>query len=92
MVMKSAERRNNVAERLAQNNPPILTHTWLTTFAEVTRSPLDPIWILPKDYREVTNGTPFYREAPTRSFQYRRQAEREAFVESKIKKHSLLEN
>ena len=91
MVLKSAERRNNTAERLAQNNPPILTIVWLTTFAEVTADPLGAIWIQPKDYREVTRGTPFDAEKKTHAFVYRRQPERETFVEKNIKKSRLLE-
>jgi hypothetical protein len=90
MVLKSAERRNNAAERLAQNNPPILTLVWLTTLAEVTADPLGPIWIQPKDYREVTRGTVFDTESRPPAFGYRRQPEREKFIEAKIKKSRLL--
>jgi hypothetical protein len=91
IVLKSAERRNNTAERLLQNNPPILTQTWLTTFDEVTADPLGAIWIQPKDYREVTTGTQFDTAKPNRNFAYRRQREREMFVEERIKKRRLLE-
>jgi hypothetical protein len=90
MVLKSAERRNNTAERLAQNNPPILTFVWLTTLAEVTADPLGAIWIQPKDYREITTGTPFESGRNTSAFGYRSQPEREAFVEKNIKKSCLL--
>jgi len=38
-VFKTAERRNNTAERLIQGNPPILTQVWLTTFSEATADP-----------------------------------------------------
>ncbi len=38
-----------------------------------------------------TRGTRFYNERPNRAFEYRRQPEREAFVEEKIKKWRLLE-
>jgi hypothetical protein len=86
IVLKSAERRNNTAERLVQNNPPILTQTWLTTLAEATADPLGAIWIRPKDYREVTDGTPFDTAKPNRNLVYRRQPERELFIESKIRK------
>ena len=86
IVLKSAERRNNTAERLVQNSPPILTQTWLTTFAEVTADPLGAIWIRPKDYREATDGTAFDTAKPNRNFAYRRQPEREMFIESKIQK------
>lgn len=90
MVLKSAVRRNNLAERLAHNTPAILTHTWLTTLGDVTSDPLGTIWIQPKDYREVTQGTPFHNERPSRNFAYRHQPEREAFIESKIPKLRLL--
>jgi hypothetical protein len=90
MVLKSAERRNNLAERLAHNVPAVLTHAWLTTLAEATSNPLGAIWIQPKDYREVTMGTPFYNERPAREFAYRHRPERDAFIESKIKKLRLL--
>jgi hypothetical protein len=91
LILKNAERRNNTAERLVQNNPPILTQVWLTTSAEVTTNPLGPIWIQPVDYRNVTRGTTFDAERPRRDLIYRRQPEREALAESKIKKLSLLE-
>ena len=90
MVLKSVERRNNLAERLAQNNPPIMSLAWLTTLAEVVADPLGPIWIQPGEYRAVTQGTPFYREQSNRAFAYRRQPEREAYIEQNIKKHRLL--
>lgn len=91
IVMKSAERRNNTAARLTQNNPPILTLTWLTTMDEVTRDPLGAIWIQPKDYRDATVGTLFDTERKLPMGVYRRQPEREAFIESKIVKRRLLE-
>lgn len=90
MVLKSVERRNNTAERLVQLTPPILSLVWLTTFAEVTTDPFGAIWIQPKDYREVTDKTPFDTNNVQRTDIYRRQTERDAFVESKIKKLKLL--
>jgi len=92
MVFKNAERRNNTAERLLNNNPPILSQIYLTTFAEVTADPLGPIWIEPKDYRAVIDGTPFDTSRQLPSYAYRRQPEREALVEAKIRKFRLLEN
>jgi len=92
IVLKSAERRNNTAERLMKSNPPILTLTWLTTLAEVTSDPLGAIWIQPKSYREAITGTPFDPERKLPSGAYRRRSEREAFVESKIQKLHLLES
>jgi hypothetical protein len=90
MVFKSAERRNNTAERLLQNNPPIFKQVYLSTFAEVTSDPFGAIWICPADYRDATKGTEFDAERKTPAFTYRRQPEREIFVESKVKKSSLL--
>lgn len=91
MVFKSAERRNNTAERLLRHTPPILTQVWLTTLAEVTSDPLGPIWILPVDYRKLTTGTQYDGQRPNRRSEYRRQGEREVFIESKIRKRRLLE-
>lgn len=92
IVLKSAERRNNFAERLIQINPPVLRMTWLTTLAEVTTDPLGSIWIQPVDYRDAIKDTRFYRETRHYNFEYRRQPEREAFVETKIQKRKLLES
>lgn len=91
MVFKSAERRNNTAERLLQNTPPILTMVWLATFADATADPYGPIWIRPSEYLDATKDTPFDAERQIKSFAYRRNAEREMFIESKIQKRSLLE-
>lgn len=90
MVFKSEERRNNMAERLIHNNLPILTLIWLTTFAEVTANPLGAIWIQPKDYREVTKGTPFEGKPRHNQWAYKRQTAREVFIEKKVRKSSLL--
>ncbi len=92
MVFKNAERRNNTAERLVSNHPPILSQMCLTTVAEVTANPLGAIWIEPKDYRAATDGTPFDTSRKIPTFAYRRQPEREALVEAKIRKFSLFGN
>src|SRR5579859_4896563 len=84
MVFKSAERRNNTAERLLQNNPPIFTQTWLSTFEEVTTDPLGAIWIRPLDYEAVTKGTAFDTDRKRNSWAYRRQLERDRLVDDKI--------
>ena len=90
MVFRTAERRNNTAERLAQSTPRILTQVWLTTLAEATTNPLGPIWIVPADYRSATEGTAYYNEQPNRRFEYRRRPDREAFVEANIRKLCVL--
>lgn len=90
MVFKTAERRNNTAERLLQNTPAILTLTWLSTLAEVSADPLGAIWFRPADYRDATKGTPFDAERKTPAFGYRRQNDRDLLVEKNIKKLALL--
>jgi hypothetical protein len=89
-IFKNAERRNNMAERLLENNPPIFTQVMLSTFNEVVAHPLDPIWTCPRDYREATKGTPFDTDGRQRQFGYQRQTAREIFVEKNINKSPLL--
>lgn len=90
MVFNSAERRNNTAERLLQSPQPIFKQVCLATLADATRDPFGAIWIRPFDYREATRGTPFNADRPRETWQYKRQAEREAFIEKHIHKHSIL--
>jgi hypothetical protein len=89
VVCPSAERRNNLAEGLLLLSPPINTQVWLTTFAEMTVDPLGAVWVQPKDYREVTAGTPYAPQAVQRGH-YRSRPDREAFIESHIRKSLLL--
>jgi hypothetical protein len=90
MVFKNAERRNNTAERLLQNTPPILRMTYLSTFEEVTNDPTGAIWIRPLDYRAATEGTPFAPEKQPKTWGYQRQTARELFVEQKVRKQRIL--
>jgi hypothetical protein len=90
MVFKNAERRNNTALRLLQNNPPILTMVYLSTLEEVTHDPTGAIWIRPLDYRAVTEGTPFAPEKQPKTWGYQRQSARELFVEQNVRKQSIL--
>lgn len=90
MVFKTAERRNNTAERLLQNIPPILSHACLSTFEEVTTNPLGPIWIQPFDYRKATKETPFDSELRRDTWAYKRQSAREEFVERNVRKIRIL--
>lgn len=87
-VLKTAERRNNTAERLLHSTPPILNLVWLTTLKEVTSDPLGRIWIRPADYQAAVKGTAY--ERPIRSRVYRHQTERDALVERRIRKARLL--
>ena len=90
VVLHSDERRNNLAERLLQNNPPVLRRAWLTTYREVTTNPLGAIWMRPLEYREITRGTEFDPSRP-RTGAYRRRKEREEFVAGELEKLSLFE-
>jgi len=91
MVFRDAERRNNTAERLLQNDPPIRSQVWLTTMTEITRQPLAAIWIRPGDYGTITEGTGFHPERRRDVKIYRRRPEREALVEQTIHKLPLFE-
>jgi hypothetical protein len=90
MIFKTAERRNNTAERLLQNNPPRLTQVCLATFEEVTADPFGAIWFRPSEYRKATEGTPFDTEQQRKEWGYKRQTAREVFVEKKVRKLRIL--
>jgi hypothetical protein len=92
MVLTSYERRNNTAERLLQNTPPILTQTWLTTVKEVTADPLGAIWMQPVQYRDAVKGTRFDAGRQTKTEVYRRNTERDDLVEGQVQKLRLLED
>jgi hypothetical protein len=57
IICKSAERRDNIAKRLLQCTPPILTHVCLATIAEARTTPLGKNWRRPADYRDSTSPT-----------------------------------
>jgi len=90
MVFKTAERRNNIAERLLQQDQPILTQVCLSTLAEVTENPLGPIWIRPADYQKAIHGTAFAVEHRARQREYQRNTARELFVDQSVRKHAIL--
>jgi hypothetical protein len=90
MVFKSAERRNNTAERLLLHNPPILTQVCLSTLKEATSDPLGPVWVQPRNYHTAVRDTPFDPERRRAGREYRSQPEREALVERNIKKIRIL--
>jgi hypothetical protein len=90
MVFLTEERRNNMAERLLQSDPPALTMAWLTTFSEIIVDPLGPIWMRPIDYREITKGTQYDPIRP-RTGAYRTDPAREAMVAEGLKKLRLFE-
>jgi len=90
MVFKTAERRNNTAERLLQNNPPILTQVCLSTIKEVMTNPLGATWFCPIDYRKAVERTPFDLTRQREQLGYQRQTARELFIERKVQKLKIL--
>jgi hypothetical protein len=90
MVFKTAERRNNMAERLLRNDPPIFTQVYLSTLADARRDPFGAIWIRPIDYRDALAHTPYARADMREQRAYRRQTARDLTVEMKVMKQSIL--
>lgn len=89
IVVRNAERRNNLCERLLSVRPPILSQVWLTTFYESRIEPLGAIWIRPHDYREAMTGTPFATSANAPQA-YRRHGNREEHAKKAIQKLPLI--
>src|SRR5207244_2002538 len=89
IVCPPTARRDNAIGRLLANDPPTLTQAWLTTFDETTADPLGPIWIRPRDYRDVIHGTAFDFQDQSDKRPYRRQPERGAIIEGSFEKHPL---
>jgi hypothetical protein len=90
MVLKTLERRNNLAERLLRNDPPILTQVCLSTITEVKANPLGDIWITPLKYRDAIAGTPFQSFSKHTHQGYQRQTSRDTLVEKRIHRFNLL--
>jgi hypothetical protein len=89
MVFMTAERRNNVAELLLHDRPPIRSQVLLTTFAEAISDPFGPIWVTPEEYRNALGSDmPTVPHAKRRP--YRRPAARDALVEARVEKVSIL--
>ena len=86
MVFKTSERRNNVAERLLRNNPPILTQIYLSTIDEVRSDPLAAIWVRPIDHRNAVIGTLFDSEVRRERLSYKRETARELFGEQRVRR------
>ena len=90
VVFKTAERRNNSAERLLKENLPIFRQVCLSTLEDVLRDPLGSIWINPANYRDAVKGTSFDTDRKRESLGYKRQTAREIFVEKNVRKFRLL--
>ncbi len=90
MIFRTADRRNNTAERLLRANPPFMTQVCLSTMEGVVANPLGPIWIQPRDYRAVVAGTRFDVDRKGWAIAFRPQPDRNALVEARIPKFRLL--
>ncbi len=90
MVFRNTERRNNAAEQLLHNRPPIMTQVILTTMPEFLSAPLGQIWMQPIDYRDGLQGTTFDPIRVRAQSIYRRQPEREKLVDEAVNKVSML--
>ena len=91
MVLQTAERRNNTAERLMNCTPPIKFQTWLTTREEVLSDPLGKIWVSPMDYAVATENTIYAPEHCRNGSSYIRRPERERLVEERVVKRTLFD-
>lgn len=87
MVFQTAERRNNAARELLQQNPPLRTLTWLSTFQEAASTPLRKIWITPASFEEAGGDTEPLRNSRV----YIRNASRERELEGRLTKQSILD-
>jgi hypothetical protein len=85
-------RRNNMAVRLLQSTPPILTQVCLSTLKETTADPVGAVWIRPQEYRATALNTSFDAERQQPTHVYRRQSERDSFVEAMVPKRRILDD
>jgi hypothetical protein len=88
MTFKTAERRNNFAECLLAQKPPIRNQVWLTTIKEIIADPLGSIWVKPSEYLKAASGRA--GNADRRGQPYRRQPDRDSVIESGVTKNTLL--
>lgn len=56
-VLKSFQRRNNIAQRLLENRPPIRTMVYLSTFSDLLQDPLNRIWVRPIEFSADSGQT-----------------------------------
>ena len=90
MIFPSAERRNNVAEKLLAMKSPVRTMIWLTTMKEILLNPLGANWVRPADYLAAVRGTDFDPMSKKAKGPYRRTVERETWIEAHEIKQQLL--
>ena len=85
IVMETIERRNTLAERLANHTPPILTQVCISTMEDLQNDPLGSIWIRPVDFAKAVKGTQFEGTRGPK-FGQGHQVSRDRFVERTLKK------
>ena len=90
-VLESAERRNNLCDRLIHRRPSAATWLWLTTLSELLAQPLGSIWIRPFDYHRSVAETPFdpTLKQPTRH--YIRDPLRDAYIDRHVPKRAFFD-
>ena len=92
IVLKSAERRNNVIEALLQGIPPILTQVYLSTIDAVNADPFGAVWVRPIDYRDATRDSEFSTERQRRQWGYQRNTARDVFVQARTPRRPLIDS
>jgi hypothetical protein len=90
IVLRTAERRNNLAQKLLARHPPILTMAILTTMPELLENPLAAIWVRPIDYRGVTIDALLDSDRFRSDHIYRRDIQRDGRIEALIAKRPLI--
>ncbi len=89
IVVRNAERRNNLCERLLSLRPPILSQVWLTTLSEANATPFASIWILPQDYRNALIHSAV-GSIENKAAVYRRNSDRDLHIDCHVPKKPLL--
>ena len=89
IVVRNAERRNNLCERLLALRPPILSQVWLTTLPEANATPFASIWILPQDYRNAWIHSAI-GSIENKAAVYRRNGDRDLHIDEHVPKKPLL--
>jgi hypothetical protein len=57
-VVKSEQRKNNLATMLLQATTPITTQAWIAIFEDVIKQPFAPIWLEPRALQQTGAGCP----------------------------------
>lgn len=90
-VLKSAERRNNLIERLLARTPTVRTLVYASTLSEVLTDPFGRVWVRPSDYELAVRSTAFTVEKGKPRVVRGRQRSRDRIVDLLIQKVRLME-